>query len=136
MTKDGIEDDVHQQDGKGKAVDTGDIHYLNEGEVEILGMAQARPWETGEEERPNVFQGDPEKRGHDDRLETESLMEEPTEKSECPEKEAQIKDEEQQDKNADDERDVSVGMDRHDNPVKNSQKGDESGQIPEAEAMK
>ena len=53
---------IDQEDNEGEAIDSGDIRDLDERKIEVLGVAQIRPGETRQKERPEILEGNPEER--------------------------------------------------------------------------
>jgi hypothetical protein len=66
LAEDQVERDIDPEDDEGKAIDSCDLCDLDKGEVQVLRVAQDRPGKPGQEERPEIFQGDPEKWSQDD----------------------------------------------------------------------
>jgi hypothetical protein len=90
-----VERDVDPQNDEREAIDSRDICDLDQGKVEVLGMAQIGPGESAHEERPDIFERDPQERGHDEHSRAEPLPDQVNEEREGSEEKAQVENQEE-----------------------------------------
>jgi hypothetical protein len=90
-----IECDIDPENDERKAVDPCDISDLDKGKIKVLGVAQVCPGKTGHQERPEIFQCDPEKRGQNDHPRSKTPLDEVKEEGKCSDEEAQVEDQEE-----------------------------------------
>ena len=111
---------VHENDEKGDPVDPEQIGDLDHREHPVLGIAEKLPGKTGESPGPDVFKADPEGRGQQNQNQgfDPRTADGPGEQTGV---EGKVQGKEQHDGNAENQRNVAVGVQRVDDPVKKAE---------------
>jgi len=133
--KNGKEGGIDQEDDKRETIDPSDVRHLNEREVEILGVAQVCPRKAGQKKRTEIFEGHPQKGCKKEGRKAHPDLDKSKQKGKGTDKETQVKYEEEENQNARYQRDISVIVNSNNDPVENSEKGDETGQESKFKAL-